>query len=354
VAAVDATAGATDSGLVVLSGTTLITGFYSSSTGGKTQPRSEVWGTSPFSWLTSVDDHWSQDPRVNNPYASWVATIDQATLVKKLNAFGVPVADVWSMNLVSNYASGAVSRLDLSDSAGNLTSLTIAPGQPLTPDEFRAALGIRSTYVSKIEAGILTIPGSASATAKKLSGVTKVSWPSYAIMPVATNFSGKVSPAQLGATVSLQQKVGTNWVTITKATTNASGAWAIVWSNPQPGKNTIRIRASNAKGSVNTSTKSFTVAGKLGITSPKSVTRNTSATISGAVTPGYEGVKVSIERRIGSGAWKKAGTTITDAAGNWTFSNSVGSKRATISYRAKTSDSRLGNITSVTKRLSIK
>lgn len=341
-------------GLAIYSGSTLVPGYYSSSTGGKTQPRSEVWGTSPLSYLTSVDDHWSQDPRVGNPYASWVDTIDQATLVKNLNTFGVPIADVWSMTLIANYPSGGVSKLNLSDSAGNITSLTIAPGQPLTPDEFRTALGIRSTYVSKIEPGIATVAGSSSATAKKLAGVTKVNWPKKVIAPVEYQFKGKVSPAQLGATVVLQRKQGSSWVTLSSATTNTSGAWSIVWAGPPTGKHNVRIKASNLKGSVKTTTKTVMVAGTITAVAPKSVTRSGVITVTGSVSPGFEGVAVIVERRVGSGSWKKIGTASTDAAGNWSLQSPAGSKKTMISFRAKTTDVRVGNITSVTKRTKVK
>ena len=354
VQAVNETKTGDGSGFAIYSGTTLVPGYYSSSTGGKTQPRSEVWGTSTLSYLVSVDDHWSQDPRVGNPYATWVDTIDQATLVRNLNAYGVPIADVWSMTLISNYPSGGVNRLNLSDSAGNITSLTIAPGQPLTPDEFRAALGIRSTYVSKIEPGIATVPGSSSATAKKLAGVTKVNWPKKVIAPVEYQFKGKVSPAQLGATVELQRRQGSTWVTLAAATTNSSGAWAIAWAGPPAGKHSIRIKASNSKGSIKTTSKTVQVAGTLSASAPKSVARKGTITVSGSVAPAYEGVSVIVERRIGSEKWKKVATVATDSSGNWSIQNPAGTKKTTISYRAKTTDSRVGMITSVTKRTKVK
>lgn len=341
-------------GLAIYSGSTLVPGYYSSSTGGKTQPRSEVWSTSPLSYLTSVDDHWSQDPRVGNPYATWIDTIDQATLVKNLNTYGVPIADVWSMTLIANYPSGGISKLNLSDSAGNITSLTIAPGQPLTPDEFRAALGLKSTYVSKIEPGLNTVPGSSSVTAKKLAGVTKINWPKNVIAPVEYKLNGKISPAQLGATVQLQRKVGSKWETLASATTNVTGAWSLVWVGPPTGKHSIRIKAANSKGSVKTTTKTVTVAGTIGISAPKSAKRNSSINISGNIAPGFEGVAILVERRIGAGGWKKVGTASTDAAGNWTISNPVGSKKTTISYRAKTTDTRIGTVTSDSKRTLIK
>jgi hypothetical protein len=128
----------------------------------------------------------------------------------------------------------------------------------------------------------------------------------------------------------------------------------MVWAEPPPGKNTIRIRATNSKGSVNTGTQSISVAGKIWIAVPKSLKRNAKAVITGSVSPGLAGVKVSVERQVGAGKWQRVGIVQTNSSGVWTFTNSVGSKRSTISYRAKTSDSRLGTISSATKRVSIK
>lgn len=341
-------------GLAIYSGTTLVPGYYSSSTGGKTQPRSEVWGTSTISWLVSVDDRWSQDPRVNNPNASWTATVDQASLVARLRSHGVMVSDVWSMTVAGNYPSGGISKLNLSDSAGNITTLTIAPGQPVTPDELRGVLGTKSTYISAITPGIATVPGSTSATAKKLKSVTKVNWPKKTIVPSDYNFSGKVSPAQLGATIKLQRKSGGKWKTVSTATTNDKGAWSILWTGPSAGKHDLRITATNSKGTIKTTTKRVNMAGSIGISAPKSAKRNSSVTVSGSVSPGYANVAVVVERKLGNGRWKQIGTVATDGAGNWAITHNVSSKKLTVSYRAKTSDSRLGVLVSSTKKTKVK
>lgn len=341
-------------GLAIYSGTTLVPGYYSSSTGGKTQPRSEVWGTSPISWLVSVDDHWSQDPRVNNPNASWTATIDQATLVSRLRAKGIEIADVWSMSIAGSYPSGGISQINLSDSAGNITTLTIGPGQPITPDALRGVLGTKSTYISTITPGIETVPGSTTATAKKLKSVNKVNWPKKTIVPSDYSFSGIVSPAQLGATVKLQRKSGGKWKTISSATTNDKGGWSILWSGPPAGKHDLRITASNSKGTIKTSTKRVVMAGSMGIAAPKSAKRKSTVTVSGSINPGYANVAVIVERKFGNGSWKRIGTVTTDAAGNWSIPHMVGSKKLTVSYRVKTTDSRLGKLISKTKKTKIK
>jgi SpoIID/LytB domain protein len=330
-----------------------ISTYYSSSTGGKSQPTNEVWGAS-FPYLVSVNDPWSLDPRVNNGNASWTATIDQATLVSRLRARGINVADVWSMTVAGNYPSGGISKINLSDSAGNITTLTIAPGQPVTPDGLRGLLGTKSTYISAITPGIATVPGSTSAKAKKLKSVTKVNWPKKALKPSDYNFKGRVSPAQVGATVKLQRKSGGKWRTVSTATTNDKGAWAILWSGPSAGKHDLRITASNSKGTIRTTTKRVTLAGSVSIAAPKSTKRKASVTVSGSVSPGIANVAVVVERKFGNGKWKRVGTVNTDAAGNWAIAHNVGSKKLTVSYRAKTNDPRIGKLTSKVKKTKVK
>jgi SpoIID/LytB domain protein len=327
----------------------IISTYYSSSTGGKSQPTSEVWG-SAFPYLVSVADPWSKDPRVNNSNAAWTDTVDQVTLVANLRAQGIEIADVWSMTVTGNYPSGGISKLSLSDSAGNITTLTIAPTQKITPDELRGVLGTKSTYISAIEPGIKTVAGSTSATAKKLTSLTKVNWPTSPVKPTDYNFTGRVSPAQVGATVKLQKRVGGKWKTVSTATTNIKGSWAILWTGPPAGNHDLRITATNSKGTIKTSTKQIKMAGSITTSAPKSVKRKTSFTVSGSVNPGYAGVEVLVERKVGNGSWKRIAKVATDAEGKWAITRSTGSSKMTVSYRAKTSDSRLGVIVSKTKK----
>ena len=331
----------------------IISTYYSSSTGGKSQPTSEVWG-SAFPYLVTVDDRWSQDPRVNNPNTSWIDTIDQASLVSRLRAQGVEMPDVWSMTVSENYPSGGISKLNLADSAGNITTLTIAPNQKVTPDELRGVLGTKSTYISSITPGIATVASSPKATTKKLTSVTKVNWPKSAIKPTDFNFTGKVSPAQVGATVKLQRRIDGKWKTVSTAVTNNKGSWAILWTGPPAGSHDLRIAASNSKGSIKTSTKRIKMAGVITTSAPKTVKRKTSFTVSGSVNPGYEGVTVIVERKVGNGSWVKISKVKTDSAGNWSLTRTTGSSKMTVSYRAKTSDSRLGVLVSKAKTTRVK
>ena len=96
------------------------------------------------------------------------------------------------------------------------------------------------------------------------------------------------------------------------------------------------------------------VAGKLALSAPNSAKRNKSFKLSGSVTPQLSGVTVTIERRIGSGSWKKLGTVRTNKAGQWQLTAKSGSKKTTLSYRVKTTDRRLGKVTSATVKLSVK
>ena len=331
----------------------IISTYYSSSTGGKSQPTSEVWG-STLPYLVGVDDHWSQDPRVNNSNSAWIDTVDQASLVARLRAQGVVMADVWSMAVTGNYPSGGISKLNLSDSAGNITTLTIAPGQKITPDELRGVLGTKSTYISKISPGTSTVPGSIDVTPRELTSVTKVNWPTKVIAPSDYKFTGIVSPAQVGASVKLQQLVGGKWKTVSTAASNIKGSWAILWTGHTPGEHQLRITATNAKGTIKTSTQKVSMAGSITVSSPKTAKRNSKFTVSGSVTPGYEGVAVIVERKVGNGSWKKIATVKTDATGKWALTRSTGANSLTVSYRAKTSDSRLGVLVSTSKTTKVK
>jgi SpoIID/LytB domain protein len=352
VAAVNATIVDPTTAYVVQYNGSIISTYYSSSTGGKSQPTSEVWG-SAFPYLVSVDDRWSQDPRVNNSNSAWTDTIDQATLVSKLRAQGVDIADVWSMTVGGNYPSGGISKLNLSDSAGNITSLTIGPGQKVTPDELRGVLGTKSTYISQITPGIATIAGSTEATAKKLASVTKVNWPAKVIKPAEYKFTGKVSPAQLGATIRLQQKIGGKWKSVATATTNTNGSWTLVWPGQSPGDHQVRITASNSKGTIKTTTKQIKMAGSIVTSAPKTAKRNSQFKVTGGVSPAYAGVTVIVEKKVGNGAWKRIAKVKTDERGKWAVNRAAGPSKLTVSYRAKTTDSRLGVLISTAKKTKV-
>ena len=90
VAAVDATAGQvithpTSS----LNQATVIQAFYHSSSGGWTETNVTVWGGGEVDYLQEVDDSWSVDPAVANPYSSWTFTATASTLADLVGWDGV-------------------------------------------------------------------------------------------------------------------------------------------------------------------------------------------------------------------------------------------------------------------------
>ena len=341
-------------GQVIKNGSEIISGFYSSSTGGKTQPRSEVWGTGTISWLVSVDDKWSQDPRVRNPYANWVDSISQETLVKNLKAKKIEIPDVAAIEVSASYTSGGVKELKIRDSAGNVYLVSVGPGKDVTPDGLRGMLGVRSTYISKIEPVTTTIPGSEESEVRPLSSVTRVNWPTKVIAPITYEFKGRVSPIQFGAEVKLQHFVSGKWRTIAKTQTNGNGSWSVEWENPNAGKYQVRIAATNKKGTVKTSATKISVAGKLKLTVPASAKKGKKATISGAVSPATPGVKVTLERKIGNGKWKKITSVTTDANGKWSTVRTMPKTASKVYFRVNISHDKLGKLKSSVKSLVVK
>jgi len=153
--AVTSTMGTTPDGQIltyVVSGVTKpVKAFFFSASGGWTQPASEVWGSS-ISWSQKVDDHWALLPETGNSNAVWNKSIDQATLVKQLNcitrdslnhcvsAFPLPVTNVLSLAVTARTASGAASRLTVSDAAGNVQQVNVVPGTYVSPTSIRSFL----------------------------------------------------------------------------------------------------------------------------------------------------------------------------------------------------------------------
>jgi SpoIID/LytB domain protein len=360
--AVDETVGATGStaaekarsGLVVKVGTKVVDAYYSSSTGGKTQPRSEVWGTGTISWLVSVPDSWSLDPRTKNPNAKWVKTISQKELVDSLKAAKISVADVAAFEVESNYASGAVSSLIIRDSAGNVTKLGVGPGKTFSPDKLRSLLGIKSTYISSIKPETNTVPGAINSSLQPLKTITNVYWPTGNILPEQFDISGKVAPVQMGANITLQYLSKGKWITVTKAKTNDKGEWEVSWNPKRANKWQVRIVASNSRGAIKTPTQTITAIGKASLRVPNTVEKKGEIAISGLVLPAHPDVVVVLERKLNNGAWKAIKNIKTDKNGRWKFVRPAPNKSMDVFYRVKVSDKRIGTIQTGTRKLVIK
>ncbi len=134
VAAVNATdASPTTASVVTYQGSVAQTFFFSSS-GGRTR-NSEDGFVSYLPYLRSVDDHWSQDPAVNNPFASWTRTVSQQSMAA---AFGLP--DVVRLDLSVKDSGGAVKTATAWSSTGATASIS---GNALA-----GALGLPSSWMS--------------------------------------------------------------------------------------------------------------------------------------------------------------------------------------------------------------
>lgn len=117
-AAVKAThVSATHSKTVLVKGVPAQT-FYFSSSGGRTQNSEDVW-VSKLSYLRSVDDKWSLNPKYNSN-ASWGPRVRSQAEVAK--AFGLP--NVVRLDLNTRYGSGAVKTAKAWSSSGAVASIS--------------------------------------------------------------------------------------------------------------------------------------------------------------------------------------------------------------------------------------
>lgn len=127
-------AGSADRGYVVRYNGAIISAYYSSSSGGRTQNNEDVWGGMPLPYLRSVDDPWSL--RTANPRANWSVVRDGPVLA---SAFGLP--DVARLDLSVRNASSAVALATATSTSG--VSATI------TGEQLRSRLTLNSTYLAR-------------------------------------------------------------------------------------------------------------------------------------------------------------------------------------------------------------
>lgn len=65
-------------------GSEILTTFYSSSTGGWTENNEDVFGGPALPYLRSVEDPFSLDPQVSNPYTTWEKAISRSSVESRL------------------------------------------------------------------------------------------------------------------------------------------------------------------------------------------------------------------------------------------------------------------------------
>lgn len=118
-----------------------IEAFYGSSTFGRTEPSSIIFGQSR-SYLQSVDDHWALEPGVRNPRATWSKSFTPAALARSLG-WGTD-RSVASVAIISCSPSGAADEVRFIDTSG---AIEIRRARTL-----RALLGLRSPQITRVGA----------------------------------------------------------------------------------------------------------------------------------------------------------------------------------------------------------
>ena len=133
--AVASTFASPSTGRAILYRGTVITAYYTDSTGGFTQNNEDVWGDAPVPWARSVDDHWSLDPRNSPSFAHWRPRLRSQQAMA--SAFGLP--NVVSVTVTSRRASKSVRWISARSSTGTAATLSGA--------QFRSRLGLPSQWV---------------------------------------------------------------------------------------------------------------------------------------------------------------------------------------------------------------
>ena len=134
---VDGTAGSVVTHPQVSGGDAIVTTYYSSSTGGATEDVEDVFGGDPSPHLRSIDDPWSVDPAVGNPYAAWTQTIPNGDVADYLGW-----DQVRTMELVAGPPGSMVEVRGLDGGSPVVASLS---GWTV-----RTAFGLRSPYLAGI------------------------------------------------------------------------------------------------------------------------------------------------------------------------------------------------------------
>jgi SpoIID/LytB domain protein len=125
-------AGSASTGYVVRYRGAIISAFYSSSTGGRTENNEDVWGGTALPYLRGVDDHWSL--RASNPNRSWKLTATGTTLA---GAFGLP--DIARLDLRDRTANGGIHTATATSTTGSRATIT--------GEQFRTRVGTKSISV---------------------------------------------------------------------------------------------------------------------------------------------------------------------------------------------------------------
>jgi stage II sporulation protein D len=117
VAAVNATQTSSSQGLTVLYQGSVVTAYFSSSSGGRTRDAASAWG-SAVPYLVSVADPWSIDPAVNPRYSHWTRSVP---VPKLLTMFGLN--DITGITVTRKDTGGAMVSVAATSSDGTVSTV---------------------------------------------------------------------------------------------------------------------------------------------------------------------------------------------------------------------------------------
>ena len=334
--------------------------FFSSSTGGFTQPLGEAWGTSGYPWLTKVDDHWSTASP--NPNAKWASTISQANLVGKLRAAGVNVKDVSTFSVTGHYASGGVSELTVVDSAGRVTVISsiptiLRPDAPnISPSGLRSIFGLKSTYIRSISASTKKVPGAIGNVPDVLQILNVRKWPVATGLPLS-DFAlvGNIKPVQMGVAVTLSDLVAGKWTVVARTTSDLSGSWQLTYPLVPAGEHKLRVIAQNSVSTIRAYSLPISLVSTITLTSHAHYKKPGSiAKLTGALSPATKSIVVSLKRKYAKHDWVVIATTPTDYLGKFSFTPKVGTRKRDIQYCVEITNPSLGNVSSEPITITVK
>jgi 5-hydroxyisourate hydrolase-like protein (transthyretin family) len=195
--------------------------------------------------------------------------------------------------------------------------------------------------------------GSTRTQTAKLKAATQSNWVSTARVGVSTVLSGELNPPQALVKVELQQKSAFSWKTVATSTSTNSGTWSFGYISQSAGLKTFRVKATNSKNSVNTISKSITFKSKVTLFGTTKAKVSSTVALNGSTIPARAGLTVIIERKVGTGIWKRVATTTTDDSGSWSLQGRTTSYAVTTRFRARLSDAKIGQATSKILRITV-
>jgi len=132
--------GESTTGYVSKYGGSIISAFYSSSSGGRTEDNEDVWGGDPIGYLRGVSDSWSL--KTSNPARAWRQVTSGSSMA---GVFGLP--DVARLDLSDRTTNGGVERATATSSSGATSTIT--------GDQFRMVAASGSSFSSRVNSTMI-------------------------------------------------------------------------------------------------------------------------------------------------------------------------------------------------------